>query len=115
MCACSRVGEECGRAVVGEGAFQICDVWLSLCVCGFGEGCGGTLVGNVESFPLACGLFLWESWLVPTFAVWVSCGLGVQCLNTVCWGFLLLFLLEFSFQFVRPIFNRSYFVFNNLF
>ena len=82
MCVC-RVGEECGRAVVGEGAFQICDVWLSLCVCGFGEGCGGTLVGNVESFPLACGLFLWESWLVPTFAVWVSCGLGVQCLNTV--------------------------------
>ena len=32
VCACSRVGVECGRAVVGEGAFQICGVWLSLYV-----------------------------------------------------------------------------------
>ena len=46
MCACSRVGEECGRAVMGEGAFQICGVWLSLCVCRVGEGCCRAVVGE---------------------------------------------------------------------
>ena len=53
MCAYSRVGEGCGRAVVGEGAFQICGVWLSLCVCRVGEGCGRAVVGE-GAMAVAC-------------------------------------------------------------
>ena len=98
--------------MAGDGTVQICGVWLSLCVCGFGKGCGGTLVGNDGIFPT--GMWLVFVGKPACSHIW-SCGLGVQCLNTVCWGFLLLFLLEFSFQFVRPIFNRDYFVFNSIF
>ena len=36
--------------------------------------------GMVRSYP--CSLFVWESWLVPKFAVWVLWGLTVQCSNT---------------------------------
>ena len=77
MCACSRVGKGCGRAVVGEGAFQICGVWFSLCVCRVGEGCAGTVVGIGGVLSTCKRRVLWESRLVPTFAVWVSCGLSV--------------------------------------
>ena len=71
MCACSRVGEECGGAVVGEGSFQICGVWFSLCVCRVGEGCGRAVVGE-GAFQI-CG-------------VWLSlcvCGIGEGCAGTV--------------------------------
>ena len=71
MCACSRVGEGCGRAVVGEGAFQICGVWFSLCVCRVGEGCGRAVVGE-GAFQI-CGV--WFSLCV--------CRVGEGCAGTV--------------------------------
>ena len=73
------VGGECGDTVVGVGV-----------VCG-----GGNAVilwwGMVWSYP--CGLFVWESRLVPTFAVWVLWGLEVHCSGPALSGFLVPFLL----------------------
>ena len=77
------VGEGCSGAVV-------CGVQFVLCVCGGGGGGGGWDVvvlwwGMVWSYP--CGMFVWESRLVPTFAIWVLWGLTVQCSNTAFLGF----------------------------
>ena len=45
---------------------------LFFCVCGVGEGCGGILVGDDVVLPSDVRLVF----PVPTFAVWVLCGLG---------------------------------------
>ena len=50
------------------------------------------------SYPVASGLFSWESRLVLTFSVWVSFGLCVHCLNTLLWGFLVSFSLSLAFN-----------------
>ena len=44
-------------------------------------------------WPYPCGLFVWESRLVPTLVVWVLWGLGVHCSGPALSGFLLPFLL----------------------
>ena len=55
------------------GVVSSCGVQLVFCVC------RDAMVlwwGMMWSCPVMCGLFLWESRLVLTFAVWVLCGLG---------------------------------------
>ena len=91
----------------GDGTVQICGVWLSLCVCGFWKGCGGTLVGNDGIFPT--GMWLVFVGKPACSHIW-SCGLGVQCLNTVvaffsCFSLSLVFSLfaQFSIRILFPI------------
>ena len=72
------VGGECGDTVVGDGV-----------VCGGGE-CDDTVVGDGVVSPM---WIVWESRLVPTFAVWVLWGLEVHCSGLAFLGFLVPFIL----------------------
>ena len=93
-----RVGKECSKVVVWDGLVQMCWGLLFFCVyVGLGRHVMVLWWEMAGSYPVACGLFLWESRLVPTFVVRVSFGLSVHCLNAALWGFLLSFLPEFSF------------------
>ena len=80
VCVCG-AGEGCDGVVRDSVVWHaVVLIWVLaiFCVRGVGEGCDGIVVGD-GSYPVVCGLFLWESRLVPIFVVRVSFGLCVHC------------------------------------